>query len=393
MYQNERRFIPLYVARFAISLGVTTLLNFIAVYAELFEASGFWIGMFTTSYTTVQLVTLIPIGWISDRFNKKSILLGGLIVLASSYLGFILVDGVVSLTLARVIQGVGFAAAGTTCLAITGELAPKNERGKIIGTSNAWRLLSSAIGSVAGGWMFQRWGFTVPYLVLAFTTFVAALLTYLYVEEDESKVTEFAFKVHVTNKRIQSISWFRSFYSFSVMMVRTYLPVFARLVLSLSATQIGIILAAEKVANMFLQRYSGKFSDRIGRFTMLFVGGTAYAIGAVFIPFQSGFWGLLFINGFMGVADSFREPASMALFADEGRESGIASSISLRSLIWQPGAILAPLLAGGIMDWQGFGYVFWLASGLTAIGLGLMSLFMNRYREQVFEAGEENPSG
>jgi len=63
--------LPLYITQFSISLGITTLLNFIAIYADLFEASGFWVGMFTTSYTTVQLVTLLPIGWISDRFNKK----------------------------------------------------------------------------------------------------------------------------------------------------------------------------------------------------------------------------------------------------------------------------------------------------------------------------------
>ncbi|MBS3793253.1 MFS transporter [Candidatus Bipolaricaulota bacterium] len=383
MYSEERKFLPLYITRFSISLGITALLNFIAIYADLFEASGFWVGMFTTSYSTVQLVTLLPIGWISDRFNKKKILLGGLAVLATSYVGFIFVSGVVSLTVTRVIQGIGFAAAGTTCLAITGELAPEETRGKIIGTSNAWRLLSSALGSVAGGWMVQRWGFTIPYLVLAFATILSALLTYIFVEEDEARITGFTFKAHITNRRIQSLAWFRSFYAFSVMMVRIYVPVFARLALSLSAFQVGALLATEKLTNMLLQRYSGKISDQLGRFTILSVGGSAYALGAIFIPFQSGFWGLIAINGFLGVADSLREPASMALFAEEGQGSGIASSISLRSIIWRPGSIIAPLIGGLIMDWVGFGYVFWLASAFSVIGLVFMGVSRMLYTEQL----------
>ncbi len=78
---EKKKFIPLYFARFSISLGITMLLNFIAIYADLYQASGFWIGMVTTSFTVVQLVTLFPIGWISDLFNKKVILLSGLGIL------------------------------------------------------------------------------------------------------------------------------------------------------------------------------------------------------------------------------------------------------------------------------------------------------------------------
>ncbi|MFP4646784.1 MAG: MFS transporter [Candidatus Acetothermia bacterium] len=248
----------------------------------------------------LKQVSLLPIGWISDRFNKKVILLGGLATLALSYLGLIFVRGVVSLTVARIFQGVGFAAAGTTSLAITGELAPQKTRGNIIGTSNAARLLSSALGSVVGGLMLQRWGFASPYMMLFVLTTISGVPTYRYIKKDEKRIEGLAFNVHIANKRIQSISWFRSCYAFSVMLVRTYVPVFARLALSLSATQIGLILASEKLANMLLQRYSGKISDRIGRFSMLFLGGLLYGAGAVFIPFQNGFWGLVGINLYWG---------------------------------------------------------------------------------------------
>lgn len=43
--------------------------------------------------------------------------------MALSYLDFLLVDGVLSLTIARTFQGVGLAAVDKTFLTITGELA------------------------------------------------------------------------------------------------------------------------------------------------------------------------------------------------------------------------------------------------------------------------------
>lgn len=67
------------------------------------------------------------------------------------------------------------------------------------------------------------------------------------------------------------------------------------------------------------------------------------------------------LNGLLGVADRVREPASMALFADEGKDTGIASSIGIRSLVWRPGALVAPLVGGWLMTNVGIGYPSWPA--------------------------------
>ena len=61
-------------------------------------------------------------------------------------------------------------------------------------------------------------------------------------------------------------------------------------------------------------------------------------VSAAYLP-------ILLLNGLLGIADSFREPASMALFADEGAGEGITSSFGIRSMVW-PGALLAPLVGG-----------------------------------------------
>jgi predicted MFS family arabinose efflux permease len=91
----------------------------------------------------------------------------------------------------------------------------------------------------------------------------------------------------------------------------------------------------------------------------------------------SVFFVLLGLNGLLGVADSIREPASMALFADEGEDSGITSSFGIRGIVWRPGALLAPLLGGYLMDSVGMDWVFFVAAATAFTGvltfLGIIS--------------------
>jgi hypothetical protein len=59
----------------------------------------------------------------------------------------------------------------------------------------------------------------------------------------------------------------------------------------------------------------------------------------------------------------------MALFADEGKDSGITSSFGVRGLVWRPGAMLAPLAGGVLMDTAGMAWVFALAGGTALTGV------------------------
>lgn len=130
---------------------------------------------------------------------------------------------------------------------------------------------------------------------------------------------------------------------------------------------VGAVLAAERFTNMLCQPLTGRLSDRHGRALFVFAGGGAYGLLAISFPFVSGLSDpigislpvvgtltvavvtALLLNALLGIADAFREPASMALFADEGKANGIASSFGVRSLVWKPGSVLGPLAGGWLM--------------------------------------------
>lgn len=374
-------FLALYLSRFAIGLGAAMLLTFIPIYTELLEATPFWIGMFTTGYAASGLVTILPLGWLSDRYSKKSVLLWGTAVSVLAYVGFLLVTGVYSLTVARILQGIAVTAGGMSGLALMGEIAPPEERGRLIGTYNAVRNLSSGAGSVVGGWLYTQFGFSVPYWILIVITAVSVVLIYRYLPPDRTQIRGFTFGNVLRNRKIQAMAGFRLFYAFGVMMMRTYIPIYAGVTLGFNPVQVGSIIASEKILNMALQPYTGHLSDRWGRFPLVLAGGSLYALGGGVIAFQRSFLLLLALNAFLGFADSLREPASMALFAEEAKGSGIASAFSIRSIIWRPGMVLAPMIGSFVMSVMGINYVFLAAVIFTALGLmGLPALLWTQGR-------------
>ncbi len=89
----------------------------------------------------------------------------------------------------------------------------------------------------------------------------------------------------------------------------------------------------------------------------------------------------MLLNGLLDVADAFREPASMALFADEGSSDdsgGVASSFGIRDLVWRPGSVLAPVAGGWLMGTYGMDAVFYLGGAAAVSGVLTFLVILSR---------------
>lgn len=390
---DRARFYPLYLTRFVGSLGFIVLLTLLPEYIEQLDATGLVVGLFVTALGIGRGLAVIPLGWAADRYDKRAILLGSLGLSAVAYALFPVVESATGFILARGLQGLGVVGTGMISLALVGELATDDERANQIGKYNSWRMAAGITGTLGAGALYDFYGFD-PIFAALVALFVLAILTiWLLVEADETRIEGFAFFDLALNDRILTITSFRAQYAVSVTLIRNWVPIFvglsvARGGLALSATAVGAVIAAEKFTNMLGQPLTGRLSDTYGRGLFVAVGGASYGVVGLLIPFAPAisqhldlsptvpflgtvpavFFVLLGLNGLLGAADSFREPASMALFADEGKGSGIASSFGIRGLVWRPGALLAPLLGGYLMDGIGMEWVFFVGGAAALTG-------------------------
>ena len=311
------------------------------------------------------------------------------------YVGFANVGSSTDLVVVRGAQGVAVTGAGLMSLALVGQLSPTDRRAQYIGAANAWRFAAGIVGTLTAGLLFEAYGFTAVFGVLVTLTALAAVSVGLFVDADPTVVSGVPFTDLAVNRRILTITGFRAQYAFAVTLVRTWIPIFAGVEaasggLAYSAVAVSVVITAEKFTNMLAQPHTGRLSDGIGRSKFVVAGGLGYGVVALIVPFTPAIGGamgvtpavpalgplsaafvpLVLLNGLLGVADSLREPAIVALFADEGTEDGgVASSFGIREPVWRPGSVLAPLVGGVLMVRVGMDWVFLLGSAFSFAGV------------------------
>jgi MFS family permease len=382
------------LTRFAASLGFIVLLTLLPTYIEELGATGVVAGLFVTALGVGRTVAIIPVGWAADRFDKRLVLLLSLALSTIAYALFAVVETSIGFIFARTLQGLGIVGTGMVSLALVGDIAAGDDRARQIGKFNSWRMAAGIIGSLGAGVLYDYFGFRPIFVALVRLFVLTIIAVWVYVPSDDSRVYGFAFFDLAVNERILTVTSFRAQYAVSVTLVRNWVPIFAGLSvarggLAMSGFAVGAVVAAEKFTNMLCQPLTGRISDRYGRGLFVAVGGGAYGLVALLIPLApemarilditttvpvvgtvpAAFVVLVGLNALLGVADAIREPASMALFADVGKDSGIASSFGIRSLVWRPGALIAPIIAGYVMDAVGIGWVFVLGGGAALTGV------------------------
>jgi MFS family permease len=110
-------------------------------------------GLLAAAYPAGTFVGGLPGGWLAARVGVKPTVLTGLGLMTVSSVGFAFGDSIVVLDVARFVQGVGGAASWAGAMAWLAAMAPRAQRGQVIGSAMgaaiAGALLGPAIGVLA----------------------------------------------------------------------------------------------------------------------------------------------------------------------------------------------------------------------------------------------------
>ncbi len=406
LFRNPE-FVALASVRFVSGMAYATIIIALALYADLFEASGIAAGLFGSAYAVVRLVLVLPLGRKIDLGNSKRYLLAGLGLNIVLFVGLIFVQEIEHVVVLRGFQALGSIVLWITGVAVVGELATDNNRGLWVGTYNQVRSIASLLGDVVGGALLFLYGFGTTYTVLIALTAGSTVAVFLFLRDDPGTRADPDDRTGVETLRrllkrrvILALVTFRFSFSFGKMAVIIFLPIYARTQFGMNAFLIGAVLAGGKLTKGIVQGYVGEYADSVGgEEWFIFAGTVGYAVGTALIPFAAfassvmrpvtlagagheltlvpAFFLLFAAYSILGIADSLRLPTSMSLFIEEGEYyDSVAGSLSLRSVSWQVGAVIGPLVVGAVFDYVSFFGGFWLAAGLMIVsGLAFLHLF------------------
>ncbi len=188
---------------FLMVLGNSILIPLLPRIRSQLVISDFEANLFITLFSIPAGITIPILGFLSDRFGRKIILIPALITYALGGL----VSGLAPLFMAnpfgvmlagRVIQGIGAAGTAPVAMTLVGDLFTSADRSKVLGfleASNGFgKVISPILGSLVG--LFMLW-YTVFYIYPVIAIPVILLLAFI-VKEPKSQRAKQSFKNYLS---------------------------------------------------------------------------------------------------------------------------------------------------------------------------------------------------
>ena len=379
---EKRIFTVLFIAVFATMPGTGIIEPFMAIYAESLGANGFFIGLIFGAFTLSRAIFTPLIGRWSDLRGRKNIMIIGLIGYTVMSFFYAIGNTVASLTIIRFFHGLASAMVLPIAMAYIGDIAPKNQEGKYLGTFTISFFLGLAFGPIIGGALHDLWSMNAAFYTMGAISFLALLLLIFMLPEINAhkKIKPSSMKTIMKDKTMQAMMIFRLLNAYGIAALMGFLPLLAQR-LNVTIFQIGFMVSANLIASSLLQRYFGILADRKDKIMMTIIGTLIMAGSLLLMPLAAGFYSLLALNMIMGFGSAVSIPAGSAITAKLGRKMGMGSVMGIFNTAFGIGAGIGPIIAGLIMVGTSLAFVFISSALITLLGTIIFYYLMKNNKE------------
>lgn len=383
------------------------------------------LGALSTGFHVVYALSAPLIGYLSDRFARRSILLVSLIAwsLVTATTG--LATGIGWLLVARSLTGLGEGGYFPTAVSLIGDFFGPNQRGKAIALHGTCTVLGGAAGLFLGGWLGQEFGWRAPFLMAIVPGLLLAALMAIRFREpprgaqagtgksapEDADVAPRSYVRVVLSTPVLLMALAAGAAAFAMVGVTQYLPKYMTEVLKLSPTETGVWTALGFAVPIVGVLPGGILSDylaaRVRGARPLLVALPYLAVAPAFfaVPFAESSELVTLLYGAAMFGRGFAEPNIYGSIIESvsPRERGAAQGFLL--MLTFGGASAAGLVGGAILDEvagpkamrtvdlarQGYEVLFWTlgTASLIAGAIALLLFFVRRRRQQRIAPPEE----
>mgnify|MGYP001570464550 CR=1 FL=1 len=366
---EKRIFTVLFIAVFATMLGAGIIEPFMGIYAESLGANGLMIGLIFGSFTLSRALFTPFIGRISDLKGRKNLLLIGLAGYTVLSFFYAAANTILSLTIVRFLHGLASAMILPISMAYIGDIAPKNQEGKYLGTFTIAFFMGLAFGPIIGGALHDIWHMNAAFYAMGAISFLSLLLLIFMLPEINAhkNIKPSSFRTILKDKTMQAMLLFRVVNAYGISALMGFLPLLAEKI-NVTIFQIGFVVTANLLVSSIFQRYFGILADKSDKVAMLISGSIMILIALALIPLSTGFYSLLLFNILMGLGSAVSIPAGSAITAQLGKKLGMGSVMGLFNTAFGIGGGIGPIIAGLIMLAAGLAFVFVSSAIIVLIG-------------------------
>jgi len=329
------------------------IIPILPLYAQRFQATEWQIGILLASYSFMQFLASPVLGWLSDRYGRKPILLCSLVGSAAGYLLMANAASLGMLFAARILAGIAGASVGTASAYIA-DITPPEDRSKRIGLIGAAFGIGFVLGPAIGG-ILSHFSVIAPFWFAAILSVLNAILMWIVLPEPERHAARQKGPLKDTFEQAGSwrlgvitVTYFIAIAGFAI--VTVIYPQVSHRRFELDQSQISYIFVMMGLIGAAIQGGGiGRLAKRFGDANLAITGFALMAASMMLMPFASSVPIFLLFSVGLAIGNSLSQPTVNAMASKgasaalQGRVLGVVQSAG--SL----GRVFGPVIAGFLL--------------------------------------------
>jgi MFS family permease len=345
----------------------------VSLYALSLGSSTFVVGTLMGLYAFLPMLLGVAAGRLTDRVGvRKPMLVGSCGVAVAAALPYFVL-GIAPLFVTTSLLGVSFMLFQVATQNATGMFGHPSERPKNFAMLALGYSISGFCGPLVSGLMIDHVSFRGTFALLALLPLipVAVLSRDVLklpgarpVPEDSSSG---GVAVLFRNRHLRRVFIVNALLAVAWDLHSFFIPIYGATI-GLSASRIGVILAAFAAATFIVRLFMGRIARRFSEFEVLaatlFVAATAYAL----FPFVKEVGPLMALSFALGLALGCAQPMVMSLLHSIAPAGRMGEAVGVRMSIVNASTFAMPLLFGAVGSTLGLAPVFWSIGAALAGG-------------------------
>ena len=358
--RQERRLAPLLVMIACIMIGSGLVAPMLSMYAQTFGISGAMVGTVVTIYGVGRLLANVPSGYLSQRYGRKPLLMGGPIIVMVGSVGAALAEGFVSLLIWRFLQGLGTGVYLTASMASMADISPPHRRAMNMALYQSSLQLGASVGPSVGGFAAWYFGYASVFWFYAGVALLAAVTAAVSFEDTIDKAEARKPLPSSVSKRGMMTAPFTALCLLSCVVFFTRTACLFQLIPLLGAESFGLDLGTIGVAltlcafmNFAMAPVTAPLIDKFGARANVFWSTLATALSLITFyvsttPF--GFWLAVLL---LGAATGVNYPAISTFAIAALPRERFGPGMGVQRTFGDVGFVIGPVIVGWLSDITG----------------------------------------
>jgi MFS family permease len=175
-HANQKEYYVLAVAIFMMMVGITIVLSLLPAYQQRLQTGEFLLSLAVSAYVVSRIVFQTLMGILSDRIERKWIIISGIAINALIVIGLGHVIHIEELIILRIMQGISMAAVETPLMALAVDMTGGHSTGSRISIITSAQAAGMATGPLFGGILAGYVSFETPFHICAILILISGLL-------------------------------------------------------------------------------------------------------------------------------------------------------------------------------------------------------------------------